>query len=74
MALFGPDPAVIRRLDRLERKLDALLERAGVRVPEPEHADVRDLAKSGRKIEAIKLYRERTGCGLAEAKSFVDAL
>jgi len=31
------------------------------------------LAK-GSKIEAIKLYREFTGTGLAEAKQFVDAL
>ncbi len=28
---------------------------------------------SGQKIEAIKLYREATGEGLKEAKSFVDA-
>ena len=28
----------------------------------------------GRKIEAIKLYRERTGCGLAEAKEEVETL
>ena len=29
---------------------------------------------SGRKIEAIKIYREATGKGLKEAKDFVDAL
>jgi len=28
----------------------------------------------GRKIEAIKVYREATGKGLREAKEFVDAL
>ena len=28
----------------------------------------------GKKIEAIKLYREATGTGLKEAKDFVDAL
>ena len=28
----------------------------------------------GRKIEAIKKYREATGIGLAEAKTYVDAL
>lgn len=31
------------------------------------------LVKSGRKIEAIKLYREATGVGLAEAKNAVEA-
>ncbi len=29
---------------------------------------------AGRKIEAIKIYRERTGCGLKEAKGEVEAL
>ena len=29
---------------------------------------------SGRKIEAIKIYRESTGKSLKEAKGFVDAL
>ena len=31
-------------------------------------------AKSGRKIEAIKLLRAETGLGLKEAKHFVEAL
>ncbi len=29
---------------------------------------------AGRKIEAIKIYREATGKGLKEAKDFIDAL
>jgi ribosomal protein L7/L12 len=29
---------------------------------------------SGRKIEAIKIYREATGLGLKEAKDFIDVL
>lgn len=29
---------------------------------------------TGRKIEAIKLYRERTGCGLKEAKDEIEVL
>lgn len=29
---------------------------------------------AGRKIEAIKIYREATGLGLKEAKNFIDAL
>jgi ATP-dependent Clp protease ATP-binding subunit ClpC len=36
--------------------------------------DVTDMARSGRKIEAIKLYRERTGLGLREAKDYVESL
>lgn len=37
-------------------------------------AEVRDLLFSGRKIEAIKHYREATGVGLKEAKDAVEAL
>ncbi|HEV2969527.1 MAG TPA: ribosomal protein L7/L12 [Pirellulales bacterium] len=37
-------------------------------------ADLRDLLAAGRKIEAIKRYREATGVGLAEAKSVIDEL
>jgi large subunit ribosomal protein L7/L12 len=36
-------------------------------------ADVAQLISSGRKIHAVKLYRERTGAGLAEAKDAVEA-
>src|SRR4051794_35380564 len=44
------------------RAADALLEEIG------------SLLRVGRKIEAIKQYRLRTGVGLAEAKKAVDAL
>jgi pentatricopeptide repeat protein len=33
---------------------------------------VKQLARNGRVIEAIKLYRELHGCGLKEAKDAVD--
>ena len=33
-----------------------------------------DLLHSGNQIQAIKLYRELTGVGLAEAKDAVDQL
>jgi hypothetical protein len=32
------------------------------------------LLKQGRKIGAIRLYREKTGVGLKEAKDFIEAL
>jgi hypothetical protein len=35
---------------------------------------VRTALFAGRKIEAIKIYRECAGSGLAEAKEFVEAL
>lgn len=37
-------------------------------------AEVRQLALSGKKIAAIKLYREKTGVGLKEAKDVVDRM
>jgi ribosomal protein L7/L12 len=40
----------------------------------PGDADLLDLVRAGRKIEAVKLCRERTGLGLKEAKDAVDAL
>lgn len=36
--------------------------------------DVVAALQRGEKIEAIRLYREATSCGLAEAKSFVEQL
>ena len=35
---------------------------------------LRSLLADGRKLEAIKLYREHTGAGLAEAKNAVESL
>ena len=36
--------------------------------------EIRNLLAPGRKIEAIKRYREETGAGLAEAKDAVESL
>ena len=37
-------------------------------------SELQDLLAAGKKIEAIKLFRERTGAGLAEAKKAVEAM
>jgi ribosomal protein L7/L12 len=37
-------------------------------------ADILDLLRAGQKIRAIKLYRDKTGAGLADAKNAVEAL
>ena len=69
-----------RQLDRIEAKLDRLLEHLELDFDEDAaglaaaSAGVRELAAQGRKIEAIKLLREETGAGLAEAKAVVDRL
>jgi ribosomal protein L7/L12 len=36
--------------------------------------EVRSALRSGQKLEAIRIYRERSGLGLAEAKAAVEAL
>src|SRR4051812_10167619 len=42
--------------------------------PEEQARAVRGAVLAGRKIEAIKIYREQTGLGLAEAKQAVETL
>jgi len=37
-------------------------------------AEIRRLATEGRKIEAIKLLRERTACSLADGREWVERL
>ncbi len=60
-------------LRRLERKLDALLKHQGVPLPPIVSEEVQRIARDpARKIEAIRLHREQTGLGLAEAKADVE--
>lgn len=64
-----------RQLRRLEDKVNLLVEQAGLAPPvDPELEPVRRLAQQGEKIRAIKLHRELTGSGLAEAKAAVDRM
>jgi ribosomal protein L7/L12 len=61
---------------RVERKLNALLRHHGVDPTQglPLSERVKQLADDpSRKIEAIRIYREETGAGLAEAKEAVEA-
>lgn len=62
-------------LRRLERKVDLLLRQLGVAEPETEGlGEVADLVRRGKKIHAIKRYRDLTGAGLKEAKDAVERL
>jgi ribosomal protein L7/L12 len=65
-------------LARIERKLDLVMQHLGLHdyaptAPDP-LAEVRHLARQGKKIQAIKVYREHTGVGLKEAKDAVEQL
>jgi ribosomal protein L7/L12 len=63
------------RIARIERKVDLIMQSLGILTTDAEDNldEVRDLMQTGRKIEAIKRYRELTGAGLAEAKQAVEA-
>jgi ribosomal protein L7/L12 len=67
-------------LQEFERKLDLILNKLEIRVnptnePEPESIQhVRNLAKQGKEIEAIKVYRQYTGASLRDAKDFVEGM
>ncbi len=82
MGVFGSgNENLIPHLARIERKLDTLLASLGLSsggppaaAGDPRMHEVHSLAAAGRKIEAIKLYREVTGLGLKEAKDAVDAM
>jgi ribosomal protein L7/L12 len=79
MGLFS-NPGTDRRLASIERKLDAIMTALGMAPAAPAPGagpvdpELLRLVQRGEKIAAIKLHRERTGVGLAEAKAFVDAL
>ena len=72
MGLFTNSPATLARLSRVERKLDAVLQHLGIEFADDGLNEVRDLMNAGEKIAAIRLYRQRTGVGLAEAKAAVE--
>lgn len=65
------------RINELEEKLQFLYRRLNIdyTAPTAEPAlapQIQDALRRGNKIEAIKIYRELTGVGLAEAKRAID--
>ncbi|MGF1504148.1 MAG: ribosomal protein L7/L12 [Anaerolineae bacterium] len=66
-----------RRVDELEQQMRRLLKDRGQPVrPSGEAVDpvVLDAIRAGRKIQAVKAYREQTGAGLKAAKEAVEEL
>jgi ribosomal protein L7/L12 len=67
-----------KRVEKLERQVAVLFNHLRLEYHEEPTTGVSpkilDLVRKGRKIQAIKLYREETGVGLREAKLFIESL
>jgi hypothetical protein len=71
------DAQMIARLERLERNMRALAEHVGVSLEDPAvgiDSDIVELARSGDRMGAAKLYAERTGANFVEAQRIVTEL
>jgi ribosomal protein L7/L12 len=65
------------RINELEDRLNFLYRRLNIEYADPSSnpvlsPQIQDALRRGNKIEAIKIYRELTGVGLAEAKQAID--
>jgi hypothetical protein len=75
--LQSVDQRLRGRIEQLEQHVAILSERLGIPYAPPSAAvplEVASLVREGKRIEAIKLYREMTGCGLDEARDTVAAV
>lgn len=63
-----------KRLARVQRKFEMLLAQLNLQIEDNLLDRVREVLRTGGKIAAIRLYREETGAGLAEAKEAVEKL
>ena len=62
--------AAIRLISPLSSRPDAM----GNSPADPQHERICEALFEGRKIDAIRLYRELSDTGLREAKEFIDTL
>jgi Ribosomal protein L7/L12 C-terminal domain len=64
----------VSQLSRVEDKLDLLLKQANIQYDPFANLphEIADAARAGKKIQAIKLYRQWSGVGLKEAKDFIE--
>lgn len=69
---------VLERLEKLEIRLDFLYRSLGVstrEAPIPEASpELIELVRNGRKVEAIRAFREQTGASLKDAKNFIESM
>lgn len=75
LGLVGTVAKLSKQLELIRRDVKAIalhlnVDQGGTKVP----PEVLGLIQAGRKIEAIKVYREATGASLADAKRAVEEL
>lgn len=64
-----------RRVARSERRIGLTVDSPGIEPRrEPWQDEVLRLVRAGKRIQAVRAYREATGAGLAAAKEAVDRL
>ncbi len=71
------DAQIVERLMRLERNLARVAAAVGVELEDAAAGvdpEIAELARSGDRMGAAKLYAERTGVGFVEAQRVVNAL
>lgn len=70
--------SLTRKLDRVGRKLDFLLDdrdiSGSVDIPKELEIELLDLIRSSKRVAAVKRLREETGLDLLEAKNYIDDL
>jgi ribosomal protein L7/L12 len=57
---------------RVQQKMDALIKHLQAKEADPFSTDVIEAIRFGKKMEAVRRLRERTGLGLYDAKQAVD--
>ena len=66
------------RVAKLETQVAYLLRNLGLEHPEPPprpaSSEVLELVRLGRHVDAIRLFRQETGAGLKDAKTFIESL
>ena len=77
MAVESEILALKSRIDELETRLKFIYRRLNLEYADPNSdpvlsPQIQEALRRGNKIEAIKIYREMTGVGLAEAKQVID--
>ncbi len=66
-----------QRVAKLEKQIAFILQQQDLTYREEQNISVSpeiiNLIRQGKKIQAIRLYRQETGAGLKQAKDFIDA-